>query len=127
MLGHVIAYVIGQYLSVLAFGPDPVLRIVASNGEVTFTRREISSVESRSNDLGTRSLDIRFQRGKAEEIMNLTNDVVGEKIEIYVCDQLVAEPLIHSPLSGTSVSVTGSDEILGDEAFAQLTSGYCDR
>ncbi len=101
------------------------LQIIASDQEMNLAAEAIVDVAMVANTNGDLAVLVRLDAGGAHEFAQLTQANIGQIVEIFVCGELVLEPMIQTIIAGGSLVLSNPDAQVVERIFATLQSGKC--
>ncbi len=101
------------------------LQIVAPDREMIVATESIVEVAMAAAANGDPAVLVRVDAVPARDFARLTAANVGQVIKVFVCGELVLEPMIQTVIPGGSLVLSNPDPQVVERIFASLQSGKC--
>ncbi len=103
------------------------LQIIAPDREMNVAAESIVDASMVANAHGDLAVLVRVDAVQAREFGQLTQANIGQIVKVFVCGELVLEPMIQTPILGGSLVLSNPDTQVVQRIFAALQSGKCTR
>ena len=103
------------------------LQIIAPDREMNVAAESIVDASMVANAHGDLTVLVRVDAVQAREFGQLTQANIGQIVKVFVCGELVLEPMIQTPILGGSLVLSNPDTQVVQRIFAVLQSGKCTR
>ena len=101
------------------------IQIIAPDREISVPADSIVESPMVAGADGDLAVWVRLDGEHARKLGQLTQANIGQVVKIFVCGELVLEPMIQTPILTGSLVLSNPDSQVVEQIFAALQSGKC--
>lgn len=100
-----------------AFAEPVLLKFVHGADQLAFTDEDVARTKLTLDEFSDPAMEVLLADEAAEAFGTFTSQLIGQQIEVFVCDVMVTSPMILSPIETGQLILTGP--VLQDDTTLQ--------